>query len=99
MIIMGRPSPQRGGRPHPNAKTHPGRYRLTIRWYLQGQQPQIDGSYTYATLTQDGPVSFSVTYPTAGSGMARLYWDEPVADNTARPNESFLAHAIVFSVQ
>ena len=74
-------------------------HRLTIRWYLQSQQAQIDGSYSYATVTQGGPISFSVTYPTAGSGMARLYWDEPVADNSARTNESFLAQAIGFTVQ
>jgi hypothetical protein len=73
--------------------------RLTIRWYLQGQQLQVDGSYSYATVMRDGPVSFSMTYPTAGSGMARLYWDEPVADNSARTNESFLAQAIGFTVQ
>jgi F0F1-type ATP synthase membrane subunit c/vacuolar-type H+-ATPase subunit K len=74
-------------------------HRLTVRWYLQGQQLQVDGSYAYATLTQNGPISFSMTYPILGPGMARLYWDEPIADNSARPNESFLAQAIAFTVQ
>jgi hypothetical protein len=74
-------------------------HRLTVRWYLQGRQIQIDGSYTYTTVTQNGPVFFSFSYPTAGAGMVRLYWDEPVADNSARPNDAFLAQAIIFTVQ
>jgi hypothetical protein len=74
-------------------------HRLTIRWYLQGQQARSDGSYSYATVTEDGPVSFSVIYPAAGAGLVKLYWDEPVADNSARTNEAFLAQALAFTVR
>ena len=74
-------------------------HRLTIRWYLQGQLARVPGAYSYATVTQDGPLSFSVTYPTAGAGLAKIYWDEPVGDSNERPNEHFLAQAIAFSVE
>lgn len=74
-------------------------HRLSIRWYLQGQQPQMPGASTYATVTQDGPVSFDVIYTATGDGMARLYWDEPVADNSDRPNDQYLAQAVAFTVQ
>jgi hypothetical protein len=74
-------------------------HRLTIRWYLQGQLARVPGAYSYATVTQDGPLSFSVTYPTAGAGLAKLYWDEPVGDSNEQPNEHFLAQAIAFTVE
>jgi hypothetical protein len=74
-------------------------HRLTIRWYLQGQLARMPGAYSYATVTQDGFLSFSVTYPAAGAGLAKLYWDEPVGDSNEQPNEHFLAQAIVFTVQ
>jgi hypothetical protein len=74
-------------------------HRLTIRWYLDGQQPRVDGAYRYVTVTHAGPVFFSVTYPTSGAGLAKLYWDEPVADNSNRTDESSLAEAITFTVQ
>jgi hypothetical protein len=66
-------------------------HRLTIRWYLQGEPARMDGAYAYATVTHNGSLNFSVMYPAAGAGEVRLYWDEPVADNSDRPNASFLA--------
>ena len=74
-------------------------HRLTIRWYVQGQLARVPGAYSYATVTQDGPISFSVTYTTAGAGLAKLYWDEPVGDSNEQPNDHFLAQAIAFTVQ
>jgi hypothetical protein len=74
-------------------------HRLTVRWYLQGQQARVPGAYRYATVTHDGSVSFRVTYTSAGTGLVKLYWDEPVADNNDRPNDRFLAQAIAFAVQ
>jgi hypothetical protein len=74
-------------------------HRLTVRWYLQGQQARVPGAYRYATVTHDGSVSFRVTYTSAGVGLVKLYWDEPVADNNDRPNDRFLAQAIAFTVQ
>jgi hypothetical protein len=74
-------------------------HRVTIRWYLQGQLARVPGAYSYATVSQDGPLSFSVTYPSAGAGVAKLYWDEPVGDSNERPNEHYLAQAIAFTVQ
>ncbi len=74
-------------------------HRLTIRWYLQGQLARVPGAYTYATVTRDGLVSFSVTYTSGGAGLAKLYWDEPVGDSNEQPNDHFLAQAIAFTVQ
>src|SRR5712664_2574499 len=69
-------------------------HRLTIRWYAQGQLVRSPGGYTYATVTHDGPLSFSVKYTSAGQGLVRLYWDEPVGDSNEQPNDHFLAQAI-----
>ena len=74
-------------------------HRLTVRWYLHGQLVRAPGAYRYATVTQDGPLTFQVTYPAAGEGMVRLYWDEPVSNNSDRPNDHFLAYALAFTVQ
>jgi hypothetical protein len=74
-------------------------HRLTIRWYAQGQLVRSPGGYTYATVTHDGPLSFSVKYTSAGQGLVRLYWDEPVGDSNEQPNDHFLAQAIAFTVQ
>ena len=74
-------------------------HRLTIRWYLQAQLARMPGAYSYATVTQDGPLSFSVTYPSAGAGVAKLYWDEPVGDSNEQPSEHYLAQTIAFTVQ
>jgi hypothetical protein len=74
-------------------------HRLTIRWYSQGQLVRSPGGYTYATVTHDGPLSFSVTYLSAGQGLVKLYWDEPVGDSNEQPNDHFLAQAIAFTVQ
>jgi hypothetical protein len=53
-------------------------HRLTVRWYLNGQLARPPGGYTYATVSEDGPLSFSVTYASAGEGVVKLVWDEPV---------------------
>jgi hypothetical protein len=74
-------------------------HRLTIRWYLQGQLARMPGAYSYATLTQNGPLAFSVTYPAAGAGMVKLYWDEPVGDSNEQPNDRHLAQTVAFVVR
>jgi hypothetical protein len=74
-------------------------HRLTIRWYAQGQLARVPGAYASATVTYDGPLAFSVTYTSAGAGMVRLYWDEPIGDSNEQPNDHFLAQAIAFTVQ
>jgi hypothetical protein len=74
-------------------------HRLTIRWYVQGQLARVPGAYSYATVTQDGPLYFSVTFTAAGQGLAKLYWDEPVGDSNEQPNDHFLAQAIAFTVE
>lgn len=74
-------------------------HRVSIRWLLQGQLVQVAGAHASMLVTRDGPASFSLTYPAPGLGMARLYWDEPVNDNSDVPNERFLAQAIAFTIQ
>ncbi|PWT75472.1 MAG: hypothetical protein C5B60_05300 [Chloroflexi bacterium] len=74
-------------------------HRLTVRWYINGQLARWPGSYTYATVAQDGPLSFSLTYETAGQGIVKLYWDEPVGDSNEQPNDRYLAQAIAFTVR
>jgi hypothetical protein len=74
-------------------------HRLTVRWYIQGQQARVPGAYTYATVSHDGLLSFSVTYESAGAGLVKLYWDEPVGDSNEQPNDHFLAQATAFTVQ
>ena len=72
-------------------------HRLTIRWYAQGQLAWVPGAYTSATVAHDGPFAFSVTYLSAGAGMVRLYWDEPIGDSNEQPSDHCLAQAIAFT--
>jgi hypothetical protein len=74
-------------------------HRLTVRWYINGQLARSPGSYTYATVAQDGPLSFRLIYTTAGEGVVKLYWDEPVGDSNEQPTERYLAQAITFTLQ
>jgi hypothetical protein len=74
-------------------------HRLTVRWYINGQLARWPGAYTYATVAQDGLLSFSLTYTIAGEGSVKLYWDEPVGDSNEQPGDRYLAQAIAFTVQ
>jgi hypothetical protein len=70
-----------------------------VRWYINGQLARWPGSYTYATVAQDGLLSFSLPYETAGEGIVKLFWDEPVGDSNEQPNDRFLAQAVAFTVK
>ena len=74
-------------------------HRLSVRWLVNGALVQEAGAHASMIVTHDGPVLFSLAYPTSGAGMARLYWDEPVGDNNDTSNERFLAQAISFTVE
>jgi hypothetical protein len=74
-------------------------HRLTVRWYVNGQLARWAGSYTYATVAQDRLLSFSLTYETAGEGVVKLYWDEPVGDSNEQPSDRYLAQALAFTVR
>lgn len=74
-------------------------HRLTVRWFLNNALAQVSGAYVSTLVTQDGPVSFHLSYPRPGAGMAQLSWDEPVGDNNDAPNDRFLAQTITFTIQ
>lgn len=78
---------------------HGETHRLSVRWFLNDTLAQAPGARSSMTVTHDGPVSFGLVYPAAGSGTARLYWDEPIGDNSDRPNEAFLIATIAFTVR
>jgi hypothetical protein len=74
-------------------------HRLTVRWYVNGQLARWPASYTYATVDKDGLLSFSLPYETAGEGVVKLYWDEPVGDSNEQPSDRYLAQVITFTVR
>ena len=74
------------------------RHRLSVRWLLDGRLVQVAGAHSSALVMENGNVSFSITYPSSGAGVARVYWDEPVGDNNDFPNDNFLAHTRTFTI-
>lgn len=75
------------------------RHRLSVRWLLDESLVQVAGAHSSALITQDGYVSFEISYPSPGAGSARVYWDEPVSDGNAIPNDNFLARVSNFTIR
>jgi hypothetical protein len=77
-----------------------GQHTVCINWYLNGQYLQLADSSKLCTLisSADQNVQFDLSYPQAGVGMARIYWDRSASDTSTGPNDPALAATIVFGV-
>jgi hypothetical protein len=70
-----------------------------VRWLLDGQLAQAAGAHSSALVMEDGYISFALSYPSPGAGAAKVYWDEPVSDGNAIPNDNFLARIRNFMIR
>ncbi len=74
-------------------------HNVSIRWFLQGQYlPLQQTNNTSETVKGDQQVYFSLYYPTAGLGMARLMLDAPSNDLGNNPADPYLGATIYFGV-
>jgi hypothetical protein len=76
-----------------------GPYTLTIRWYLNGTRVQLPSSAT-TSIPISAPttaVSFSLSYPSAGRGTAKVYWGLPPNTPDAQA-DAWLAQSVAFNI-
>jgi hypothetical protein len=74
------------------------RHRLSVRWLLDGRLVQVSGAHSSSLVMRNGNVSFSMIYPSPGTGSVGVYWDEPVGDNNDFPNDNFLVQTSSFTM-
>ncbi len=75
------------------------KHTVTIRWFLQGQYlPLQQTNNTSEQVKGDQQVYFSLFFPTAGLGMARLLLDAPPSDLGNNPADPYLGATIYFGV-
>jgi hypothetical protein len=75
-------------------------HTISIHWFYNGidmQLPMVNGK-TSAVITMDQVVYFSMSYPTAGLGMAKIFFDLPSTDNGDQANDPYLAGQILFAI-
>ncbi|HEX3271620.1 MAG TPA: zinc ribbon domain-containing protein [Ktedonobacterales bacterium] len=77
------------------------KHTVTIYWYLNGIDAQVPRGKdrTYQPVTADINVHFGCPYPSAGVGMARIYWDRPDNDTSDQAHDPRLAQTIYFAVE
>lgn len=75
-------------------------HTLHIRWFLNGVDLQLPaGSKVDQPVTEESNTYFGLIYPTAGVGMAKIYWDKPANDPGNDPKDPHLAQTIYFAIQ
>jgi hypothetical protein len=76
-----------------------GRHSLTIRWYLNSTRVQLPSTVTNSVdvLTPNATLYFTCSYPSAGKGTAKVYWDLPPNTSDAQA-DTWLAQAVAFSI-
>jgi hypothetical protein len=72
-------------------------HTLSIHWFLDGQDLQLSSGALSKTITKDSKVYFSLHYPTAGLGSAKLYFDRPINDPDT--DTAYLAATVDFAIQ
>jgi hypothetical protein len=75
-------------------------HTISIHWFYDGtdmELPMINGK-TSDEITSNQVVYFSMTYETAGLGMAKIFFDLPSTDNGDRANDPYLAAQITFAI-
>ena len=80
----------------PAGQTH----TISIRWFLQGTYLALPNDWhTSKQVDHDQQVFFSLSVPSAGLGMAKIYLDRPASDAGDAPNDPYLAATIYFAVE
>lgn len=76
-----------------------GPHTLTIRWFLNGTrlQPAQSAATSVVVNAPNSTVSFSYSYPSAGTGTARVYWDLP-PDTSDMQAGAWLAQNVAFVI-
>jgi len=75
-----------------------GQHHVSIKWYLDGQDLQLPpNALSSKTVTQDSNAYFGLTYPQAGRGTARIYWDLPAGTSDPQ-SDAWLAQVVAFTV-
>jgi hypothetical protein len=74
------------------------RHIVSIRWFFQGVDLQPAGLVS-KTVTKDSNVAFSLAFPSAGAGMAKVYLDMPAGDVRDDPGDPALAQTLTFSIE
>lgn len=74
-------------------------HTITVRWFIDGQDTEIPPSISMKTVSGDANVYFTLTYPVAGVGMAKVYFDAPPVSTVSAPSDQYLAATVVFLVQ
>lgn len=75
-----------------------GSHTISVRWFLSGVPLDLKNAQTSRTVTRDSQVFFSLTYTSAGVGMAKIFLDQPDSDTSNDPNDPYLAQTIAFAV-
>lgn len=73
-------------------------HTISVRWFLQGVQLDLKNADTTQTVKKNAQVYFSLTYPSPGVGIAKIYFDRPSTDTGDNPNDPALAQTIYFAV-
>jgi hypothetical protein len=76
------------------------RNTVSIHWFFDGvdmQLPILNGK-TSEDVTSTQVVYFAMQYPTAGVGMAKLFYDLPSTDSGDGPDDPYLAGQITFAI-
>jgi hypothetical protein len=75
-------------------------HTISIHWFYDGTDMQlpIANGKTSEEITSDQVVYFAMQYPTAGLGMARIFFDLPSTDNGDQANDPYLAGQILFAI-
>jgi hypothetical protein len=76
------------------------KHTVSIHWFFDGvdmQLPIVNGK-TSEEITSDQVVSFALRYPTAGLGMAKIFFDLPSTDTGDQANDPYLAGQITFAI-
>jgi len=75
-------------------------HTVSIHWFYNGidmKLPIINGK-TSEDVTSAALVYFTMRYPAAGVGMAKIFYDLPSTDAGDQPNDPYLAAQITFVI-
>ena len=77
------------------------KHTVSVRWFLNGIDTQVTrgAGKTDVEVKDNSNVHLSLSYPSTGVGMAKIYWDRPANDNSDSSTDPSLAQTIYFAVE